>query len=106
MNKRRKRFDTAAHTRQLGAVVYGLNLLDLGCTLLAMRLGVKEMNPLLQNAWVLMVYKIVLVGVLAEWLSGRREAVACAGLKICEAVYGFLGVYHLFGLLLIGEIYA
>lgn len=79
--------------------VYLLNLLDLAFTLLALRLGARELNPLMRPVPVLAAYKAVGVGLLAAWLSGRRERTARVGLRICGAVYAALDVYHLAGLI-------
>ena len=57
-------------------MTYLLNLLDLTLTLLALRLGCTELNPLMQSVPVLVAYKVVVVGGLLWWLSGRPERAA------------------------------
>ena len=83
-------------------IVYILSLVDLACTLLALRLGCWELNPLMQSVPVLVVYKLVVVGLLAAWLSRRQERLARTGLRLCTAVYAVLACYHLVCLILIG----
>lgn len=84
---------------------YALNLFDLLCTLYAQSMGAEELNPLMQSVPVLVAYKVIIVGGLLWWLSGRPERAARIGLQICTAVYGLLAVYHVVGLILIGGIY-
>ena len=84
---------------------YALNLFDLLCTLYALRLGCTELNPLMQSVPVMVAYKVIVVGGLLRWLSGRPERAARMGLRICTAVYGLLAVYHAVGLILMGGIY-
>ena len=81
--------------------VYLLNLFDLACTLLALRLGAMELNPMMASVPVLVVYKLVVVGLLAAWLSRRPERLARLGLWVCTAVYAGLACYHLVCLILI-----
>lgn len=83
-------------------IVYALNIFDLLCTLYAVRLGAEELNPLMAPVPVLIVYKIIIVGGLLWWLSGRTERAARKGFKICTAVYTALCIYHFYGLLIIG----
>ena len=83
---------------------YVLNLFDLFCTLYALHFAAQELNPLMQSVTVLVAYKIIIVGGLLWWLSGRPERAARKGLKICTAVYAVLAVYHVVGLILIGGI--
>ena len=89
---------------ELGLLItaYVLNLLDLFCTLWALRHGVVELNPLMRSVLVMVVYKLVVVGLLAAWLSRRPERAAKVGLRICTAVYVGLDCYHLVCLILIG----
>ena len=86
-------------------IVYALNLFDLLCTLYAQSMGAEELNPLMQSVPVLVAYKIIIVGGLLWWLSGRPERAARIGLLICTAVYAVLAVYHAVGLILMGGIY-
>lgn len=78
---------------------YVLNLADMCCTLLALRLGVGvELNPLMSCVPVMAAYKIVIVGALFWWLSSRKEALARLGLELCTTVYAGLAAYHAAGL--------
>ena len=83
-------------------ITYTLNLLDLFCTLWALRHGAVELNPLMASVPVMVVYKLVVVGLLTAWLSRRREWIARFGLRLCTAVYAGMAVYHLVCLILIG----
>ena len=83
-------------------LVYLLNLFDLVCTLSAARLGAEELNLLMRSVPVMVVYKLVVVGLLAAWLSRRRERIARLGLRLCTAAYTILACYHVICLLLIG----
>ena len=83
-------------------LVYLLNLFDLACTLAAVRMGAIELNPLMASVPVMVVYKLVVVGLLAAWLSRRREWIARFGLRLCTAAYTILACYHVICLLLIG----
>lgn len=82
--------------------VYLLNLFDLACTLLALRLGAMELNPLMESIPAMVVYKLVVVGLLAAWLSRRGERLARMGLRLCTMAYTILACYHVICLLLIG----
>ena len=83
-------------------IAYTLNLLDLFCTLWALRHGAVELNPLMRCVPVLVVYKLAVVGLLAAWLARRRERIARLGLRLCTAAYTILACYHVICLLLIG----
>ena len=83
-------------------IPYALNLIDLACTLYALRLGVTELNPLMRCVPVMVVYKVIIVGALLCWLSRRTERAAKVGLRICTAVYAALDLYHLICLIWIG----
>ena len=67
-------------------LLYALNLIDLACTLYALSLGAVELNPMMASVPVMVVYKLVVVGLLAVWLSRRREWIARLGLRVCTAV--------------------
>lgn len=86
------------------AVLYALNLVDLACTLLALRLGVRELNPLMASVPVLIVYKLFAVRLLLVWISRRREKIALAGLRLCTLVYTILDIYHFICLLWLATI--
>ena len=85
-------------------IAYLLNLIDLACTMYALRIGATELNPLMTPVPVLMVYKIVVVGVLLWWLSRQRGRLVRVGLNICTVVYATLDLYHLISLIWIGGI--
>ena len=86
----------------MGFIAYALNLLDLFCTLWALRHGAVELNPLMESIPAMVVYKLVVVGLLAAWLSRRPERLARMGLRLCTAAYTILACYHIICLLLIG----
>ena len=89
----------------MGIAAYALNLADLLCTLYAQSMGCTELNPLMQSVPVMVAYKVIVVGGLLWWLSGRPERAARIGLLICTVVYAALAVYHVVGLILIGGMY-
>ena len=84
--------------------VYLLNLLDLACTLYALRIGAMELNPLMESIPAMVVYKLVVVGALLWWLSRQRGRLVRVGLNICTVVYATLDLYHLISLIWIGGI--
>ena len=79
--------------------VYLLNLLDLFCTLWALRHGAVELNPLMRSVTVMVCYKVIIVWGLLWWLSTRRERAARYALYVAAAVYGAVDVYHLINIL-------
>ena len=86
-------------------MTYPLNLLDLAATLLALRLGCTELNPLMRSVPFMVAYKGIGVGglcwVLHYFAKGGNEA-ARWGLRICAAVYAALCIHHLHGIYMIG----
>lgn len=80
------------------------NLIDLACTLLALQMGVRELNPLMTHIPVLIVYKLFAVGLLLVWLSQRQEKIAQIGLRICTLAYTILDIYHFICLLWLATI--
>lgn len=83
-----------------GAVIaYALNLIDLFCTLWALRHGAVELNPLMREVTVMVGYKVVIVGALLWWLSTRRERAARYALYVAAVVYGAVDVYHMINIL-------
>lgn len=83
-----------------GAVIaYALNLIDLSCTLWALRHGAVELNPLMRSVTVMVGYKVIIVGALLWWLSLRRERAARYALYVAAAVYGAVDVYHIINIL-------
>lgn len=78
---------------------YTLNLLDLFCTLWALRHGAVELNPLMREVTVMVGYKVIIVGVLLRWLSRQRERLARYALYVATVVYGAVDVYHIINIL-------
>ena len=83
-----------AIAKAISNTTYILNLFDLLCTLCALRLGVRELNPFMQNVPFMVFYKTVIVGGLLMLLSGRHERIARVGMTCCMAVYAALLLYH------------
>lgn len=83
-----------------GAVIaYALNLIDLSCTLWALRHGAVELNPLMREVTVMVGYKVIIVWALLWWLSLRRERAARYALYAAAVVYGAVDVYHIINIL-------
>lgn len=76
-------------------IPYTLNLLDLACTLYALAHGGVELNPLMANVPIMIIYKTVIVGALCLWLDKRTERIAKYGRWAITAVYAGLCVWHL-----------
>lgn len=83
----------------LGIIAYALNLIDLFCTLWALRHGAVELNPLMRSVTVMVGYKLIIVWVLLWWLSTRRERAARYALCAAAAIYGAVDVYHIINIL-------
>lgn len=86
---------------ELGLLIaaYALNLIDLSCTLWALRHGAVELNPLMREVMVMVGYKVVIVWGLLWWLSTRRERAARYALSVAAVVYGAVDVYHMINIL-------
>lgn len=82
----------------MGLIAYALNLIDLSCTLWALRLGCVELNPLMRSVTVMVGYKVIIVWVLLRWLSRQRERSARYALYIATVVYGVVCVWHAAGI--------
>ena len=83
-----------------GAVIaYALNLIDLSCTLWALRHGAVELNPLMREVTVMVGYKVIIVWARLWWLSLRRERAARCALYAAAVVYGAVDVYHIINIL-------
>nr|DAG56458.1 MAG TPA: hypothetical protein [Caudoviricetes sp.] len=80
-------------------IAYTLNLLDLFCTLWALRHGAVELNPLMRSVTVMVCYKVIIVWGLLWWLSTRRERAARYALCAAAAVYGAVDLYHMINIL-------
>lgn len=81
--------------------VIGLNWIDLICTLLALRRGCAELNPMLRSVVTMIWYKGAVVPLLALWLNSQGTQEARRGLRICAVVYGMICVWHAVGLWMI-----
>ena len=80
-------------------IAYTLNLLDLCCTLWALRHGAVELNPLMQSIPLMVGYKVIIVWALLWWLSLRRDRSARYALYVAAVVYGAVDVYHMINIL-------
>lgn len=83
----------------MGIIAYVLNLIDLSCTLWALRRGAVELNPLMREVTVMVGYKVVIVWMLLWWLSRQRERAARYALYVAAVVYGAVDVYHIINIL-------
>ena len=80
-------------------IAYTLNLLDLFCTLWALRHGAVELNPLMRSVPLMVGYKVIIVWALLRWLSRQRERAARYALYVAAAIYGAVDVYHIINIL-------
>lgn len=87
------------HELVLLIAAYALNLIDLSCTLWALRRGAVELNPLMREVTVMVGYKVIIVWALLWWLSTRRERAARYALYVAAVVYGAVDVYHIINIL-------
>lgn len=85
----------------MAITVIVLNWIDLACTLLALRGGGVELNPLMRSVVTMVWYKGAIVPLLALWLNARGTQEARRGLRICAGVYGAVCVWHAVGLWMI-----
>ena len=83
----------------MSIIAYALNLLDLFCTLWALRHGAVELNPLMRSVPVMVCYKVIIVGGLLWWLSTRRERAARYALYVATVVYSAVDLYHMINIL-------
>lgn len=83
----------------INGIAYTLNLLDLFCTLWALRRGAVELNPLMRSVPVMVCYKVIIVWVLLWWLSHQRERAARYALCVAAVIYGAVDLYHLINIL-------
>ena len=74
---------------------YTLNLADLAPTLYAMSHGATELNPLMQNIHVMVLYTTILTGLAIWWLSRQETHLARDGMKFCAAVYAAVNIWHI-----------
>lgn len=80
-------------------VAYVLNLIDLFCTLWALRHGAVELNPLMRSVLMMVCYKVIIVWALLRWLSRQREKAARYALYVAAVVYGAVDLYHVINIL-------
>ena len=80
-------------------IAYALNLIDLSCTLWALRHGAVELNPLMRSVPFMVCYKVIIVGALLWWLSRQRERAARYALYAAAVVYGAVDLYHVINIL-------
>ena len=83
----------------MAITVIALNWVDLVCTLIALRRGCVELNPLMREVTVMVGYKVIIVWGLLWWLSTRRERAARYALYVAAVVYGAVDVYHIINIL-------
>ena len=83
----------------MSIIAYALNLIDLFCTLWALRHGAVELNPLMREVTVMVGYKVIIVWALLRWLSRQRERAARYALYVAAVVYGAVDVYHVINIL-------
>ena len=83
----------------MSIIAYALNLIDLFCTLWALRHGAVELNSLMREVTVMVGYKVVIVWALLWWLSLRRERSARYALYVAAVVYGVVDLYHVINIL-------
>lgn len=80
-------------------IAYTLNLIDLFCTLWALRHGAVELNPLMRCVPVMMLYKIGVMAIILKWLSNRPERAARYALAGAVVLYGAVDIYHIINIL-------
>lgn len=80
-------------------IAYVFNLLDLFCTLWALRHGAEELNPLMQSIPLMVGYKVIIVWALLWWLSHQREKAAQYALYVAAVAYGAVDLYHVINIL-------
>lgn len=83
----------------MSIIAYTLNLIDLFCTLWALRHGAVELNLLMREVTVMVGYKVIIMWGLLWWLSRQRDKAARYALYVAAAVYGAVDVYHIINIL-------
>lgn len=76
-------------------IAYLLNLADLAFSVYAIRNGSTELNPLMQNPTVMILYKVIAMGFLLWWLSKHKERIAVLGMRLIGIVYLIIDLYHI-----------
>ena len=82
-------------------ITYALSMIDLFCTLYATSRGVDELNPLMQDASLMVFYKVFVIGLLLLFLSRRKERIAVWGMNLCMAVYTVIDIWHIVGIFMV-----
>lgn len=85
----------------IAITVIVLNWIDLVCTLIALRGGGVELNPLMRSVATMVWYKIAIVPLLVLVLAWQGTKEARRALGICTIVYGAICVWHAVGLWMI-----
>lgn len=83
----------------MAVMVIVLNWIDLACTLIALRGGGVELNPLMRSVATMVWYKIAIVPLLVLALAWQGTKEARRGLNVCVIVYGAVCVWHAVGLI-------
>jgi hypothetical protein len=82
----------------MAITVIALNWVDLVCTLIALRGGGVELNPLMRSVVTMVWYKAAVVPLLVLILAWQGTKEARRGLALCAGVYGAVCVWHAVGL--------
>lgn len=85
----------------MAITVIALNWADLVCTLVALRGGGVELNPLMRSVVTMVWYKIAIVPLLVLVLAWQGTKEARRALGICAGVYGAVCLWHVVGLWMI-----
>lgn len=87
----------------MAITVIALNWVDLVCTLIALRGGGVELNPLMRSVVTMVWYKAAVVPLLVLILAWQGTKEARRGLALCAGVYGAVCVWHAVGLIWISR---
>lgn len=82
----------------MAITVIALNWVDLVCTLIALRGGGVELNPLMRSVVTMVWYKAAVVPLLVLALAWQGTKEARRALSVCAIVYGAVCVWHMIGL--------
>lgn len=85
----------------MAITVIALNWVDLVCTLIALRGGGVELNPLMRSVVTMVWYKAAVVPLLVLILAWQGTKEARRALNVCAIVYGAVCVWHAVGLWMI-----
>lgn len=84
--------------------LYTLNILDLLFTLYAVSHGGVELNPIMANPTIMVLYKTIVVGALCWWLSTRSERIAVKGVLYATVSYAIVDGWHLYNILGVNQL--